>query len=267
MELQSLLAEMWIDYCSLNPSAHQIYKLLSASENKILNDHIALRTFKHPRLGIKQMAAVFESLGYTEKKEYFFKEKRLYAKHYEHFDVTQPKIFISELLVEEFSGPVQKAIFEIIEQIPDSVIQSPKFCYSGRSWNISYQTYEMLASVSEYASWVSSIGFRPNHFTVFVNYLESFKNIQQVNEFLEAHGYRLNTSGGKIKGTPSELLEQSSTIAELIPVQFNDGIFNVSGCFYEFARRYKDESGKLYQGFIAASADKIFESTFKNKEE
>jgi hypothetical protein len=30
---------------------------------------------------------------------------------------------------------------------------------------------------------------------------------------------------------------------------------------YEFALRYPMENGELYQGFIAASADKIFEST------
>lgn len=262
MDLQSLLAEMWVDYCNLNPSAHQIYKLLTKSGDAVLNDHIALRTFRHPRLGIKQIASVFESLGYQEKNEYHFKEKRLYANHYEHLDETQPKIFISELLVEEFSVPVQKAIYKIIEQIPDSVIQSQKFCYSGRSWELSYKTYEMLASISEYASWVASIGFRPNHFTVFINHLNSFKNIQEVNDFLESHGHCLNVSGGKIKGTPSELLEQSSTMAELVPVQFSEGIFKVPGCFYEFARRYPDATGNMYHGFIAASADKIFESTF-----
>jgi len=267
MDLQSLLAEMWSDYCVLNPSAHQVYKLLSASEDIILNDHIALRTFKHPKLGLEQLASVFKSLGYVEKNDYHFAEKRLYAKHYEHPDENQPKIFISELLVEKFPVFVQDAVQEMVEQIPDSVIQSENFCYSGRSWNLSHKTYEMLSSVSEYAAWVASIGFRPNHFTVFVNHLRSFKSIQEINSFIESQGYSLNTSGGKIKGTPAELLEQSSTIAEMIPVQFNEGVFDVPGCYYEFARRYTDKNGKLYQGFIAASADKIFESTFKNKEE
>ncbi len=31
--------------------------------------------------------------------------------------------------------------------------------------------------------------------------------------------------------------------------------------FYEFAKRYPTANGKLYQGFVAASADKFFEST------
>ncbi|MEJ2595547.1 MAG: DUF1338 domain-containing protein, partial [bacterium] len=39
------------------------------------------------------------------------------------------------------------------------------------------------------------------------------------------------------------------------------GIFSIPSCYYEFARRYPDASGKLYGGFIAKSADKIFEIT------
>ncbi|MGL4837356.1 MAG: DUF1338 domain-containing protein, partial [Shewanella sp.] len=36
-------------------------------------------------------------------------------------------------------------------------------------------------------------------------------------------------------------------------------------CFYEFALRYPKANGELYTGFVAASADKIFESTNVNK--
>jgi hypothetical protein len=34
-------------------------------------------------------------------------------------------------------------------------------------------------------------------------------------------------------------------------------------CYYEFARRYPLADGRLYQGFVAASADRIFESTHR----
>lgn len=263
MDLQTLLDQMWADYCRLNPTARRIYELFAATDT-VLNDHIALRTFKHPRLGIESLAGTFKSLGYQEAGEYHFENKKLYAKHYEHSDASQPKIFISELLVDEFSLPVQEAIHQIIDQIPDAEIQAPDFSYSGRCWGLSYKTYEMLASVSEYASWVAAHGFRPNHFTVFVNHLSSFHSIEQVNAFLESKGYRLNAFGGKIKGTPSELLEQSSTMAEIAPVSFDEGIFDVPSCYYEFARRYNGLDGRLYQGFVAASADKIFESTHRN---
>lgn len=50
-------------------------------------------------------------------------------------------------------------------------------------------------------------------------------------------------------------------MANTVQVTFDDGSAEVPGCFYEFARRYPDADGSLFQGFIAASADKIFEST------
>ena len=73
--------------------------------------------------------------------------------------------------------------------------------------------------------------------------------------------YFLNTSGGEIKGTPEELLEQSSTMANEVEIKFKQGSFKVLNSYYEFAKRYELPNGNLYQGFIAASADKIFEST------
>jgi hypothetical protein len=71
----------------------------------------------------------------------------------------------------------------------------------------------------------------------------------------------LNSSGGEVKGTPEELLEQSSTKAGILPIDFVEGTFEIPSCYYEFAFRYPDTDGKLYSGFIAKSADKIFEST------
>ncbi|MCW9018038.1 MAG: DUF1338 family protein, partial [Kangiellaceae bacterium] len=57
------------------------------------------------------------------------------------------------------------------------------------------------------------------------------------------------------------LLEQSSTLANSIEVEFADKRVNLPSCFYEFAMRYPTAGGELFKGFIASSADKIFEST------
>ena len=64
-----------------------------------------------------------------------------------------------------------------------------------------------------------------------------------------------------IKGSPEELLEQSSTMADRAEVAFSDQTVSIPSCFYEFALRYPKPDGELYTGFVAASADKIFEST------
>ena len=50
-------------------------------------------------------------------------------------------------------------------------------------------------------------------------------------------------------------------MADKMPVAFSDRTVDIPSCFYEFAQRYPLPNGDLYQGFVAASADKIFEST------
>lgn len=261
MNLEALLEKMWIDYCELNPAAKRIHDIFTAEGETVLNDHIALRTFNHPRLGIDSLANHFKKYGYIEKGEYTFVEKKLYAKHYEHPNENMPKIFISELQLEKVSPFIRETVNKLVEQLPDSIIQSDTFPMCGRPWKMTYALYSELAKESEYASWVAAYGFRPNHFTVNINKLKKYNDISVLNEFVKSKGYVLNASGGEIKGTPADYLEQSSTMASEIPVRFEDGIHNIPGCYYEFAKRYPLTTGKLYSGFVAKSADKIFEST------
>ncbi len=72
-----------------------------------------------------------------------------------------------------------------------------------------------------------------------------------MNQFLKDKGFLLNDSDGEIKGSPAELLEQSSTKSGIIDMEFKEGIYQVPSCYYEFAHRYPDEKGNLYLGFIA----------------
>jgi len=74
---------------------------------------------------------------------------------------------------------------------------------------------------------------------------------------VKERGFILNSSGGEIKGTTDEGLVQSSTLAEKVKVQFSDGIYEVPSCYYEFAQRFPGKDGKLFQGFIPESADKM----------
>ena len=78
---------------------------------------------------------------------------------------------------------------------------------------------------------------------------------------LKENGFELNNSGGEIKGSKEVLLEQSSTLADKIEVEFSDNKLIIPSCYFEFAKRYAMKDGSLYQGFVAQSADKIFEST------
>ncbi len=263
--LPNLLDRMWTDYTTMNPQALKIYKLFLERGDQVQNDHIAFRTFNHPKVSIDVISRPFLEGGYEYRQDYQFTEKKLYAKHYEHTDPKMPKIFISELKLEELDEDVQNAVNQLVDQVPDYVTQQFDFCSNGRPWEVSYEVYEQLQKKSEYAAWMAAHGYRPNHFTVFVNALSSFDDIRQVNEFIKQNGFKMNDSGGEVKGSQEVFLEQSSTLADTVAVDFTDGARTVPACYYEFAQRYPDASGELYQGFVAKSADKIFESTNKSQ--
>jgi hypothetical protein len=259
---KDLFAALWQDYLQLTPSAEKIHALLgSGQQDDVINDHIALRTFNLDKVGLDKLAAHFLAVGYKEAGEYHFEAKKLYAKHFEHPDPTAPKVFISELLVEKCSPMLQQAVQKLVDQIPVEAVTAENFIYSGRHWDIDQATYRLLLEESEYAAWMAVWGFRANHFTVSVNALQNFSTLESVNQALKDAGFALNTSGGEIKGSADVLLEQSSTLADEAEVAFTDGVLSVPSCFYEFALRYPTADGSLYTGFVAASADKIFEST------
>lgn len=261
--LNEFFQRLWVDYAAMNDQADAIHKLLEKKGEQIINDHIAFRTVNVPKLGIDAIAKTFVQLGYEPKGEYKFEEKKLRAKHFEHKDPNQPKVFISELKLEECSEYLQKIMKGLVSQVSDKDINREDFVVCGCPWKpISSTDYEKLKAESEYAAWFAVFGFRVNHFTVFVNALKNFKDLEGLNAFLKRSGFPLNSSGGEIKGSPQkDFLVQSSTMASRVKVEFSDKKETVPGCYYEFARRFPLPNGKLFQGFVVQSADKIFEST------
>ncbi|WP_087112404.1 DUF1338 domain-containing protein [Parendozoicomonas haliclonae] len=260
--VDTLFAHLWENFLEVTPSAARIHKLLGDSQQSdVINDHIALRTFNLEKVGLDKLAQHFLAIGYQQCGEYHFESKKLYARHYEHPDPNQPKVFISELLVDQCSPALQEVVNELVAQVPEEAVTADNFLYSGTHWQVDSATYEQLLAESEYAAWMAAWGYRANHFTVNVNTLANFTTLESVNQSLKEAGFALNTSGGEIKGSPEVLLEQSSTLADKAPVRFRDGEKTIPACFYEFARRYPKADGALYTGFVAASADKIFEST------
>lgn len=258
--VESLFEALWQDYIKLTPSAEKIHQLLG-QHNTIVNDHIALRTFNLPKVNLAVLAKHFEALGYKACGDYEFKEKKLNAKHFEHANSSYPKVFISELMVEEFSQNLQQTVTHLISQLGEKKPLAKEFLYSGRHWQLDSDTYYSLLAESEYAAWVAAFGYRANHFTVSVNHLTQFDSLEAVNLALKNNGFILNAAGGEIKGSKEVLLAQSSTMADQVPVTFKDNTLTIPSCFYEFALRYKKPSGEYYTGFVASSADKIFEST------
>ena len=170
-------------------------------------------------------------------------------------------MFISELVLAELSPRARAIVDRLIAQVPAGFARRSDLPYAGRPWTISHADYSALLAESEYAAWVAAFGFRVNHFTVDVNALSTFPDLEALDAFLLEHGFPLNLSGGMVKGSQTERLEQSSTLADAIEVEFSDRTARIPSCYYEFARRYALPTGELFHGFVPASADKIFEST------
>ena len=88
-----------------------------------------------------------------------------------------------------------------------------------------------------------------------------------MNNLVESLGIILNDDHGKIKGSPDVLLEQSSTLADLLEVEFDRGEkIEVPYAFIEFANRYPlgayaEKWEDYFQGFVEGNADRIFTST------
>lgn len=269
MKAAEYLKLFWEQYQMEVSAAHDIYHLFLQRGEQLTflsHDHLALRTFNDPRVNIDIMMRPFIQMGYTASLTYDFPLKKLFARHYEPPKVDMPKIFISELLLEHFSADLQRQVKSCIDNIPKPVLADAMFLpRSKTNWELDFKTYDSLAAESEYASWVYAYGFRANHFAIRVNNLKTFANCKEINDFLRSKGYRINEENGEVKGSAEVLLEQSSIMAQNAEVEFNDGTHLIPSCYYEFTHRFPDKNGVLYPGFVAASADKLFESTNLSK--
>ncbi len=269
--IADVFAALWNDYVATTPQAERIHRLFAARGERVQNDHIAFRTFSRlaglagagdqAALGLIAIAAPFEQLGYIARDRYRFADKKLVARYWQHPEPGLPKIFISELCVSELSGAAQAIIARLVAQVPPGFTTRADLPWAGRPWQCTRGEYEALLGESEYAAWLAAFGFRVNHFTVAVDALTTFSGLPELVAFLVAEGFTLNASGGVIKGSPAEHLEQCSTRADTVEVDLAGERLALPSCYYEFAKRYRLASGELFHGFVPASADKIFEST------
>lgn len=260
--VERFFAALWADYTELAPQAQKIQELFARDNPQVINDHVAFRTFAGSPVELDRLEPLLLSLGYAVQEQYRFEQKKLRARSYLHPDPRVPKIFLSELLVDQLSEAAQQILRPYVDLIPATELTTEVF-YSGRAWPMpTWSEYQALLAESEYAAWLLATGLRANHFTISVNHLESFSTLADVVAAVKAAGFEVNTTGGEIKGSPEVFLEQAATLADQQVVQFAEGDeHKIATCFYEFALRYPQTDGSLFQGFVEGNADKIFDST------
>lgn len=268
MTANDFFSALWADYIAMAPQAARIRGEFEARGEQVVNDHVAFRTLSLEPIGIERLEPHLFELGYRQLEPYEFPAKKLRAFGYVSDTPDAPRVFLSELKVDELSAKSSAILRECAAWIDTADVAQAEILWSGRLWDpISWDDYQVLAAESEYAAWVATLGLRPNHFTISVNHLQQSTEVEQVLKVVEKLGYQVNDAGGRVKGSPEQLLEQGSTMADRMEVDFADGqLREVPTCYYEFAKRYPNAEGSLFAGFVATSADKIFESTDRDKD-
>lgn len=263
MDLNRFFDTLWHAYISKTPQAEKIYQLIQAHNGQVVNDHVAFRTFNRAPINIESIEPCFLAMGYRVFDEYDFPRKKLCAKAFINEDESQPKLFLSELVLEACSNTLQTIVDDMLANADLPATVDETLFFQGTPWpTVSWHQYQTLLEESEYAAWLSVMGFCANHFTIFVNRLAKNDSLDEVIELVQSLGLTMNEAGGLIKGNAMVGLQQASTMADDMDYCFAEGdVHRIKTCYYEFALRYPDELGQLYQGFVADSADKIFEST------
>lgn len=264
---------------------------LIADESDLENDHIAFRTMGARQLGIASFEKIFLHCGYTKRDPYHFPGKKLdafwYAPPADHY----PRVFISELRIGDLSPAAQDIIRSYTDEVQHDPVDSldldsgpeiDRFLHQPLWRTPTWEDYQGLSEESEYAAWVIYNRYYLNHFTISVHNLPApYNTIAMFNELVESHGVQLNDAGGKAKVSPDGLLIQSSTVAQMVEAEFDDGRggrenHGISGSYVEFAERRvlpeyahlpPDQISRQHRrdGFEAGNADKIFESTFSTQ--
>ncbi len=291
-----LWESLWQEY-KARVSYAQIYEqMITAAGGTVANDHIAFRSLRlvvdsnqgQVNLGINYLGQIAEALGYVPAGEYIFPETHLYACHYSHpqaaeFDL--PKLFISELIVDELPDDIAQLIYSTVstisEEISSFVIpQAEGNCEDitqklqkvfTRPWETPrHSVVEAVNQVTQYGAWVLLHGYAVNHFTGYVNRQNTpvYPDIDTTVMGLAKLGVPMKA---EIEGDVSCGLRQTATqaVKEMVTV-----IDDVSGeeiqipwtyAYYEIAQRYLVEvapgKSELFSAFLGKNAQQLFEMT------
>lgn len=281
--LQSFIGEVLGKYWDRTPTAVTILGLLQSmlgGSSPIYFDHLAFRTFSVSTLGLDSIGSIFTDFGYTKMDMLSFPARKLTAYWYAPpvGQIHLPRVFISELRVDEMSEAAQQVVRKYTECQGGK--QAGRYAALCAATGIlpwappTAQDHATLLAESEYAAWTLVNGYNLNHAAVSVHRLQGLEGgIEGLNDVLLSRGFAMNEEGGLLKVSPDVGLVQSSTVADQIAFRFEQGQEGmVAGSYLEFAQRAvlpefrhlpEEEITEQHRrdGFEVGNADKIFEST------
>ncbi len=298
---QHLWESLWQQYSGRVSHARTYQQMIAAAGGTVKNDHIAFRSLRMTvdspqgqiNLGIDYLEPIAKFLGYEVAGEYTFPETHLYARHYCHpqqEELDLPKLFISELVVDELPEEVAQLIYKTVSKLKYELTSPLRFGNFTRTdlidpgeSHLGFQKVftrpwhppqgfivKFVNKVTQYGAWVLLHGYAVNHFTGYVNRQNTTKypDIDTTARGLTNLGVPMKA---EIEGNVACGLRQTATqaVTEMVTV-----LDDISGAeiqipwtyaYYEIAQRYimEVEPGKevLFDGFLGRNAQQLFEMT------
>ncbi|MBN3878816.1 MULTISPECIES: DUF1338 domain-containing protein [unclassified Nostoc] len=292
---------LWQEYSARVNHARTYQQMITTAGGTITNDHIAFRSLRllvdtpqgQLNLGIDYLAQFAEALGYVAAGEYTFAQTHLYARHYRHpqqEEFNLPKLFISELIVNELPANIAELISKTVSSIPNK-LTSPLILLQkdanietiakqlqevfSRPWQPPQRSVvEEVNQVTQYGAWVLLHGYAVNHFTGYVNGQNTpeYPDIDTTANALANLGVPMKA---EIEGNVACGLRQTATqaVTEIVTVLDDNSGAEIqipwTYAYYEIAQRYliDVEPGKqiLFDAFLGSNAQQLFEMTRLSK--
>ncbi|MBD2100549.1 DUF1338 domain-containing protein [Leptolyngbya sp. FACHB-261] len=274
---------LWQNYRQRVNYAQVYEQMITEARGTVANDHIAFRSLRltanGTNLGIPYLARIVEKLGYEVAGEYQFPDQHLYAQHFRHPEQDQldlPKLFISELLVEELPENIADLIAQTVTTdacFPDvaSLELNQLARVFSRPWDAPrHSVIETVNSVSQYGAWVLLHGYAVNHFTGYVN-RQNTSRYPDIESTIAGLVERQVPMKAAIEGSYGSGLRQTATQAVKEQVTVRDDATGEliqipwTYAYYEIAERNSIEVApgrkQLFEAFLGPQAKNLFEMT------
>ncbi len=295
--LKQLTENLWLQYLRRVPYAHSYSEMVESKGGRVVHDHIAFRTLNthtgEQPSGIKAIGHILEMLNYRKAGKYKFPKMQVTAVHYEHPDPLLPRIFVSQLEVEDLPewarNIINQKVFETPYLISDQAIELLNVIedqgkineeaaeilveeltgYFRRPWKLP-QRDDLLQinDLSQYAAWVLLHGNSVNHFAASIN-------LQNVPEWPDLETTCMALAAARIpmkeeiEGEKGSILRQSATqaVKEIMRLKSGEGTIvdtEWTYAYYEFTERgyvINDSGESLFSGFLTDQATHLFKMT------